>query len=99
NIYPAEIEMVLLQCPGVQDCAVFGIPDDDFGESLAAAVETIPGAQVTVREIQAYLEARLAKYKVPRRIDFHPALPREDSGKSSTRRLRDPFWQNAGRRI
>lgn len=54
NIYPAEIEMALTQCPGVQDCAVFGIPDDDFGESLAAAVELMPGAQVTVLEIQAF---------------------------------------------
>lgn len=99
NIYPAEIEMVLLQCPGVQDCAVFGIPDDDFGESLAAAVERVPGAQVTALQIQSYLEATLARYKVPRRIDFHDALPREDSGKIFKRRLRDPFWQNAGRNI
>ncbi|MDO9504295.1 acyl-CoA synthetase [Hydrogenophaga sp.] len=99
NIYPAEIEMVLLQCPGVQDCAVFGIPDDDFGESLGAAVELIRGAQTSVREIQDYLETHLAKYKVPKRIDFHASLPREDSGKIFKRRLRDPFWQNAGRKI
>jgi long-chain acyl-CoA synthetase len=99
NIYPAEIEMVLMQCPGVQDCAVFGIPDDDFGESLAAAVQRIPGTQVTAAQIQAYLQAHLAKYKVPRRIDFHDTLPREDSGKIFKRRLRDPFWQNAGRNI
>lgn len=99
NIYPAEIEMVLTQCPGVHDCAVFGIPDDDFGESLAAAVELMPGASLTAGDIQAYLEAHLAKYKVPRRIDFHGSLPREDSGKIFKRRLRDPFWQNAGRKI
>ncbi|MDM0066813.1 acyl-CoA synthetase [Variovorax sp. J31P207] len=99
NIYPAEIEMVLTQCPGVQDCAVFGIPDDDFGESLAAAVELIPGAEVSARDIQTYLEAHLAKYKVPRRIDFHASLPREDSGKIFKRRLRDPFWQATGRKI
>jgi len=99
NIYPAEIEMVLTQCPGVKDCAVFGIPDDDFGESLAAAVELMPGAQVTVPEIQAYLQNHLAKYKVPKRIDFHDSLPREDSGKIFKRRLRDAFWQDAGRKI
>ncbi|MBN9426568.1 MAG: AMP-binding protein [Burkholderiales bacterium] len=99
NVYPAEIEMVLTQCPGVQDCAVFGIPDEEFGEALAAAVELIPGAQLTASEIQAYLGARLAKYKVPRRIDFHASLPREDSGKIFKRRLREPFWQNVGRRI
>lgn len=99
NIYPAEIEMVLTQCPGVHDCAVFGIPDEDFGESLAAAVELQPGATLTVEQIQAYLGAHLAKYKVPRRIDFHAALPREDSGKIFKRRLRDPFWQGTGSAI
>ncbi|MEJ7930578.1 acyl-CoA synthetase [Ramlibacter sp. AN1015] len=99
NIYPAEIEMVLTQCPGVQDCAVFGIPDEDFGESLAAAVQLMPGAQLTAADIQGWLEARLARYKVPRRIDFHAELPREDSGKIFKRRLRDPFWQATGRKI
>ena len=99
NIYPAEIEMVLTQFPGVKDCAVFGIPDDDFGESLAAAVEPMPGAQLDVQAIQAWLGERLAKYKVPRRIDFHASLPREDSGKIFKRRLRDAFWQQAGRNI
>ena len=91
--------MVLTQCPGVHDCAVFGIPDDEFGESLVAAVELEPGAALTATEIQAYLGDRLARYKVPRRIDFHAALPREDSGKIFKRRLRDPFWQGSGRAI
>ena len=99
NIYPAEIEMVLLQCPGVHDCAVFGIPDDEFGESLAAAVEPMPGATLTVAAVQDFLSARLSGYKVPKRVDFHAALPREDSGKIFKRRLRDPFWQGVGRRI
>ena len=99
NIYPAEIEMTLMQCPGVQDCAVFGIPDDDFGESLAAAVELVPGAEKSAHEIQEYLAARLARYKVPRRVDFHASLPRQDSGKIFKRQLRDPFWQAVGRKI
>ena len=99
NIYPAEIEMVLLQMPGVQDCAVFGIPDEEFGESLAAAVEAMPGAELTAEQVRAYLAIRLAKYKVPRRVDFHAALPREDSGKIFKRHLREPFWQASGRKI
>jgi long-chain acyl-CoA synthetase len=99
NIYPAEIEAVLAQCPGVQDCAVFGIPDDDFGESLMAAVQLLPGGQATEQEIKAYLQSRLARYKVPRVIQFHADLPREDSGKIFKRKLRDPFWVNAGRKI
>jgi long-chain acyl-CoA synthetase len=99
NIYPAEIEMVLTQCPGVKDCAVFGIPDDEFGETLAAAVERMPGAQLTAQQVQDYLGQHLARYKVPRRVDFHASLPREDSGKIFKRRLREPFWQAAGRKI
>ena len=99
NIYPAEIEMVLLQCPGVQDCAVFGIPDDVMGESLAAAVEPAPGATLDAEEIRAWLRERLASVKVPQRIDFHAALPRQDSGKIFKRQLRDPYWQAVGRRI
>jgi long-chain acyl-CoA synthetase len=99
NIYPAEIEMTLLQCPGVQDCAVFGIPDEEFGESLAAAVQLLPGATLTAQEVRDYLGSRLAKYKVPRRVDFHAALPRQDSGKIFKRQLRDPFWEAAGRKI
>ncbi|WP_232232592.1 hypothetical protein [Cupriavidus sp. amp6] len=91
--------MVLTQCPGVHDCAVFGIPDEDFGESLAAAVELMPGAELSAADIKKYLELHLAKYKVPKRIDFHTSLPREDSGKIFKRRLRDPFWQAVGRRI
>ncbi len=99
NIYPAEIEMVLQQCPGVQDCAIFGIPDDEFGESLAAAVQLLPDTVLTAEQIRDYLNQRLSSYKVPRRVDFHDNLPREDSGKIFKRRLRDPFWQATGRQI
>ncbi len=99
NIYPAEIEMCLLQCPGVQDCAVFGIPDEEFGESLAAAVERVPGATLSETDVKDWVRDRMAKYKVPKRVDFHAALPRQDSGKIFKRQLRDPFWQAAGRNI
>ena len=99
NVYPAEIEMVLLQCPGVRDCAVFGIPDEDFGEALCAAVERMPGAQLDACEVQDWLRARLASYKVPRRVDFHDVLPRQESGKIFKRVLREPYWQAVGRRI
>jgi long-chain acyl-CoA synthetase len=78
---------------------VFGIPDEEFGESLAAAIEAEPGSGLTTETVRAYLAERIAKYKVPRRIDFHAALPREESGKIFKRRLRDPFWKDAGRRI
>jgi len=99
NIYPAEIEAVLVGMPGVADCAVFGIPDAEFGESLAAAVQLLPGAALDAMQVQAWLRERIAGYKVPRTIAFHTALPREDSGKIFKRRLREPYWEAAGRRI
>jgi long-chain acyl-CoA synthetase len=99
NIYPAEIESVLINCPGVQDCAVFGIPDPDFGESIAAFVEPDPGVAVTEDEVRAYLQEHLAKFKIPKLIEFRGSLPREDSGKLFKRKLRDPFWADTGRSI
>jgi len=99
NIYPAEIEAVLHAVPGVHDCAVFGIPDAEFGEALMAVVEPQPGVTLDVAEIRSQLKALLADYKVPRQIDIAARLPREDSGKIFKRRLRDPYWERAGRRI
>ena len=99
NIYPAEIEAVLHAMPGVKDCAVFGIPDAEFGEKLMAVVEPADGAALSPDEVQAYLRAHLADYKVPRVIEIGRNLPREDSGKIFKRRLRDPYWQKEGRRI
>jgi long-chain acyl-CoA synthetase len=99
NIYPAEIESVLHALPGVHDCAVFGIPDEEFGEALMAVVEPRPGATLDVADIRTRLRASLADYKVPKHIEIRHNLPREDSGKIFKRRLRDPYWERAGRRI
>jgi len=99
NIYPAEIEAVLHALPGVHDCAVFGIPDAEFGEALMAVVEPLPGASLDVADIRARLKASLADYKVPKYVEIQTGLPREDSGKIFKRRLRDPYWERAGRKI
>jgi long-chain acyl-CoA synthetase len=99
NIYPAEIEAVLITMPGVADCAVFGIPDAEFGEALAAHVQPQPGARLEREAIQRFLRERLAGYKVPRVIEFAAELPREESGKIFKRRLREPYWREAGRKI
>jgi long-chain acyl-CoA synthetase len=99
NIYPAEIEMALLAMPGVQDCAVFGIPDEEFGEKLCAHIESNPEMPLDAAEITAFLSERLADFKVPRVIRFETALPREDSGKIIKRKLREPYWAQTGRRI
>ena len=99
NIYPAEIEAVLMTLPAIADCAVFGIPDSEFGEALAAAVQLRSGQKLSEKEIQDFLRERIANYKVPRAVTFHDALPREDSGKIFKRLLREPYWAKAGRRI
>lgn len=99
NIYPAEIEAVLHSLSGVHDCAVFGIPDEEFGEALMAVVEPQPGATLDVAAIRDQLKLALAGYKVPKHIEVQQNLPREDSGKIFKRRLRDPYWERAGRNI
>ena len=99
NIYPAEIEAAAHTMAGVRDCVVFGIPDDEYGEALIALLEPMPGVDLTPDEVRRHLAARLADYKVPRRIEIRTGLPREDSGKIFKRRLREPYWQAAGRKI
>lgn len=99
NIYPAEIESVLHTMPGIDDCAVFGIPDAEFGEAIAAAVQPLPGTQIDAAAVRAFLRERIANYKVPRVIDVHQQLPREDTGKIFKRKLRDPYWKNQARAI
>ncbi len=99
NIYPAEIEACLLSLAGVRDCAVFGIPDDEFGEALAAHVEPHDEAELTAEDVQEHVRSRLAGYKTPRVVEFSDALPREDSGKIFKRRLREPYWSGRERAI
>ena len=99
NIYPAEIEAVLHGMPGVADCAVFGIPDAEFGEGLAAAVQLVEGQRLTTEAVRDWLRPRLAGYKLPAVVSFHASLPREDSGKIFKRLLREPYWAGVQRRI
>jgi len=94
NIYPAEIEAALIGVEGVADCAVFGIPDAEFGESLMAVVERTSGSSISEDFVRDELRERLAKYKVPRRIEFETDLPREDTGKIYKRKLRDVYWKD-----
>jgi long-chain acyl-CoA synthetase len=99
NIYPAAIEAGLHQHPAVADCAVFGIPDEEFGEAVHAVVELRPGEAAGEDELKAFLRQHLAGYEIPRQIEFRSDLPREDSGKIFKRKLRDPYWKGAGRSI
>lgn len=89
NIYPAEIEKVLLSMPAVRDCAVFGVPDSEFGERLVCIVETPDN--VSDNAFSDFLRERISNYKVPREFLITKHLPREDSGKVKKRLLRDAF--------
>jgi len=89
NIYPAEIENVLIGMDGVRDCAVFGVPDDEFGERLFACIEQEANAALSPAAVQEFLRGRLANFKVPKDIQFLDAMPREATGKIFKRKLRD----------
>jgi acyl-CoA synthetase (AMP-forming)/AMP-acid ligase II len=92
NIYPAEVEAVLYAHPQVLDAAVFGIPDDEWGESVYAVIQAKPGESMDLEELRAFVETRVARYKRPRQYELRDELPRTDAGKLLKRLLRDEFW-------
>jgi fatty-acyl-CoA synthase/long-chain acyl-CoA synthetase len=92
NIYPAEIEASLEQHPDVYDVAVFGIPSEDWGESVHAVVVARPGSSLTEADVTAFAREHLASYKLPRSVSFMDELPRTGSGKILKRELRAPYW-------
>ena len=93
NIYPREVEDVLVTHPAVQDVAVFGIPHDEFGEEVKAAVQLVEGQEVAAETLIAFCRARLAHLKCPRSVDFHVELPRHQTGKLYKEVLKAPYWQ------
>jgi long-chain acyl-CoA synthetase len=99
NIYPAEIEAELHKMAEIADCAVFGIPDEEFGEAVCAYIQPQPGITLTEADVRGWLREQVAGYKMPRVWEFVADLPREDSGKIFKRKLRAPYWENAGRNI
>lgn len=99
NIYPAEIEHHLTQYPGVADCAVFGVPDAEFGERLLGLIQPAPDTEINVQDLTQWLSTRIARYKVPRELLLRPALPRDDNGKIAKRRLRAEFWEGQARKV
>jgi acyl-CoA synthetase (AMP-forming)/AMP-acid ligase II len=100
NVYSGEVEAVMFNHPAVRDVAVFGIPDAQWGELVAACVVLKPGVQLTASELIAFGRQFLANYKVPRRIDFSETeLPKSASGKVLKRVLREQFWATAERSV
>jgi long-chain acyl-CoA synthetase len=102
NIYPAEIEGVLLAHPKVGDAAVFGIPHDDWGEEVKAVIEPaegVPGDDALAQDIMEFCAGRLAKFKTPKSVDFIDEMPRDPNGKLYKRKLRDPYWEGRERQV
>jgi long-chain acyl-CoA synthetase len=99
NVYPAEVENVLMAHPAIADVAVIGVPHDKWGETAKAIVVRKPGAEVTEQEIIDFAREQLARFKCPTSVDWVDALPRNPSGKVLKKDLREPYWAGLARRV
>jgi acyl-CoA synthetase (AMP-forming)/AMP-acid ligase II len=102
NIYPQEVENLLVMHPKLVDAAVFGVPNDEFGEEVKAVVQPIAGLDAgpaLEAELIDYCRSQLAAYKCPRTIEFDQELPRDPNGKLYKRRIRERYWQGRTSRI
>lgn len=99
NIYSTQVEAAIHQHPGVLESAVFGVPDEEWGESVKAVVVMKPGEKATEQEIILAAAQHLASYQKPRSVDFVDSLPKAPTGKILKRQLRDPYWEAAGKKV
>ena len=99
NVFSAEVENVLYEHPKVLEAAVFGVPDPKWGEAVKAAVVLQKGQTASAEEIIAFCKAHLGAYKVPKSIDFLPAVPHSGSGKISKKALRAPYWTHSDKQV
>ncbi len=99
NVYPNEVEQVLYKHPAIAEAAVFSIPDEKWGESIAAAVALKAGAKATEEELIAFCRQHLAGFKLPRKVAFHESLPKNTTGKILRRELKEPYWKGKARKI
>jgi len=99
NVYPAEIEAALERHPAILEAAVFGIPSEEWGESVHAVVVVRPGQSLAAEEVVVFARQHLAGYKLPRSVSFAAELPRTGSGKTLKRELREPFWRGRRARV
>jgi long-chain acyl-CoA synthetase len=99
NVYPAEIENVLMSHPDVVDVAVIGVPSERWGETVKAVIVPRPGSDVSDASLLAHCRERLAGFKCPTSIDRAAALPRNPSGKLLKTLIREPYWEGRTRRV
>jgi long-chain acyl-CoA synthetase len=99
NVYPAEIEAVLMGHPEVLECAVIGVPDTKWGETVKAVVVRRTGTNLSETVLIEWSRDKLAGFKRPRSVDFMETLPRNASGKLLKRTLREPYWAGYARRV
>jgi long-chain acyl-CoA synthetase len=107
NIYPTEVENVLLSHPAISDACVVGIPNEEYGEEIYAAVtardssivDGTPASAQLAKEVLEYCYERIAKFKCPRTISFRTEIPRDPNGKMYRKKIRDPFWEGRSRTI
>ena len=99
NIYPAEIERAIFEHPDVENCAVIGIPQEDFGEQILAFVVPRPSRSVDTDELARFLEPRLARFKRPRQYEVVDELPLNPTGKVLKTELRKPYWEGRSRNV
>ncbi len=99
NVYPAEVENVLMGHPAVADVAVIGVPSEKWGETVKALVVAAPEAEASEAELIAHCRERIAPFKCPTSVDWLDELPRNPSGKVLKKELREPFWKGKERRI
>lgn len=99
NVYPAEVEKCILAFPGIAECAVFGIPDEKWGEAITAAIELSPGYGVDPDALKAFVRDALGPIKTPKHIVVHESLPRNTNGKILKRELRKEYWGDQTRKV
>ena len=99
NVYPSEVEQVIMEMSGVRDCAVVGVPDEKWGEAVKAVAELRSGAQLSGEDVIEYCRARLGGVKTPKSVEFWDALPRSPVGKVLKKEIRRKFWEGQSRQV
>jgi acyl-CoA synthetase (AMP-forming)/AMP-acid ligase II len=99
NVYPREIEEVLVRHPAVREVAVIGVPDPKWGEAIKAIVSLSPGQSATEEELISFCKDNIASYKKPKSVDFVDELPKNNYGKILKRELRAKYWEDKERKV